>query len=54
MTEVQQSKRQISVAVDAQLRRQLELAAKLAERSVSGECAFRLRQSFEAETASTG
>jgi TraY domain len=52
MTEDEQAKRQISVAVDPQLRQQLEAAAKRAERSVSGEAAFRLRQSFEAETAS--
>lgn len=52
MTEDQQGKRQISVAVDVQLRRQLENAARNAERSMSSEAAFRLRQSFEAETAS--
>jgi hypothetical protein len=47
-----QPKRQISVAVDAQLRQWLEVAAKRAERTVSGEAAYRLRQSFETETAS--
>jgi hypothetical protein len=52
MTEDQQAKQQISVAVDAKLRERLEDAARRAERSISGEAAFRLRQSFEAETAS--
>ena len=52
MTEDQPLKRQISVAVDPQLRERLENAAKRAERSVSGEAAFRLRKSFEAENAS--
>jgi hypothetical protein len=49
----QQPKRvQISVHVDEALRERLEAAARRAVRSVSGEAAFRLRQSFEAETAS--
>lgn len=52
MTEDQRAKQQISVAVDAKLRERLENAARRAERSISGEAAFRLRQSFEAETAS--
>jgi TraY domain-containing protein len=47
MTEDQAAKQQISVAVDAELRERLESAARRAERSLSGEAAFRLRRSFE-------
>jgi hypothetical protein len=47
MNDDQQAKQQISVAVDAQLREQLENAARRAERSLSGEAAYRLRRSFE-------
>jgi hypothetical protein len=47
MSEDQQAKQQISVAVDAELRERLENAARRAERSLSGEACFRLRRSFE-------
>jgi hypothetical protein len=47
MTEDQQAKQQISVAVDPELRERLENAARRAERSLSGEACFRLRRSFE-------
>jgi hypothetical protein len=53
---IQQDKRrttQISVSVDARLRAQLETAAKLAVRSVSGEAAFRLQESFQSQQGAT-
>jgi hypothetical protein len=53
MTEEQAKRVQISVHLDEPLREQLEAAAKRAVRSLSGEAAYRLRQSFEAETAET-
>ena len=53
MTEDQQAKQQISVAVDPELRERLENAARRAERSLSGEACFRLRRSFEAAQIET-
>jgi hypothetical protein len=47
--EGQRPKTQISVAVDAQLRQRLATAAKRAERTLSAEAAYRLRQSLESE-----
>jgi hypothetical protein len=52
MTEEQAKRVQISIHVDEPLREQLEAAAKRAVRSLSGEAAYRLRQSLEAETGS--
>jgi TraY domain len=50
MAEENQSKRvQISVHLDELLREQLEAAAKRAVRSLSGEAAYRIRQSLESE-----
>jgi TraY domain len=50
MAEEHQSKRvQISVHLDEPLREQLEAAAKRAVRSLSGEAAFRIRESLKSE-----
>jgi hypothetical protein len=40
---------QISIHLDEPLREQLEAAAKRSIRSLSGEAAFRIRQSLESE-----
>jgi hypothetical protein len=49
MTEQEEKKVQISVHLTEPLREQLEAAAKRAVRSLSGEAAYRIRQSLEAD-----
>jgi TraY domain len=49
MTEEQAKRVQISVHLDEPLREQLEAAAKRSIRSLSGEAAYRIRQSLESE-----
>jgi hypothetical protein len=50
MAEQHQAKRvQISIHLDEPLRVQLEAAAKRSIRSLSGEAAYRIRQSLESE-----
>jgi hypothetical protein len=51
MDQDQERRVQVSVHLEEALREQLEIAAKRAVRSLSGEIAFRLRRSLEAETA---
>ena len=40
---------QISIQLDGRLRAQLEAAAKRAVRSLSGEAAYRIRESLESD-----
>jgi len=47
VTEQQEIKTQVSVALSGRLRRQLEDAARHAVRSLSGEIVFRLTRSFD-------
>jgi hypothetical protein len=49
MADENQSKVQISIHLDSRLREQLEVAAKRSIRSLSGEAAYRIRQSLESE-----
>jgi hypothetical protein len=48
----QSEKGQISVALDEPVRSQLERAARVSLRSVSGEAAFRIRESLKADEQS--
>jgi hypothetical protein len=49
MTDQQARKVQLTIHLDERLREQLEVAAKHSIRSVSGEAAYRIRQSLERE-----
>jgi hypothetical protein len=47
MAEQQEARTQVSVLMDEKLREQLEVAARGARRSLSGEIAWRLERSLE-------
>jgi len=46
---VDEARRQLSVNVEQELKKQLEEAAKISARSLSGEALYRLRRSFQQE-----
>jgi hypothetical protein len=49
MAEQQEARTQVSVLMDEKLREQLEVAARGARRSLSGEIAWRLERSLECD-----